>query len=270
MPELPEVETTRRGIAPHICGKQVRDILVRQPRLRWPIPKALRQLIRGQKLHAVDRRAKYLLLRFDRGTLLIHLGMSGSLRILPPETLPGPHDHVDLLFNDCCLRLRDPRRFGAMLWTGGPAREHDLLRHLGPEPLSEDFTGEHLYRLSRRRRGPVKNLIMDGKVVVGVGNIYANESLFLSGIHPRRPANRISRARYDRLASNIKQILAQAIRRGGTTLRDFWREDGKPGYFAQELQVYGKQGKPCPNCGQPIRQERIGQRSSFFCKGCQR
>jgi len=270
MPELPEVETTRRGIALHICGKQVRDLVVRQPQLRWPVPKALRQLIRSQKLHAVDRRAKYLLLDFDRGTLLIHLGMSGSLRIQPPETPPGPHDHVDLLFDDCCLRLRDPRRFGALLWTEVPAQEHDLLRHLGPEPLSEDFTGEHLYRLSRRRRGPVKNLIMDGKVVVGVGNIYANESLFFSGIHPRRPANRISRARYDRLASNIKQILTLAIRRGGTTLRDFRREDGKPGYFAQELQVYGKQGKPCPGCGQPIRQERIGQRSSFFCKGCQR
>ena len=270
MPELPEVETTRRGISPHILEREIRGLVVRQPRLRWPIPQDLADLLHGQRILAVGRRAKYLLLRTASGTLLIHLGMSGSLRVLPPSVSPGPHDHVDLLFEHCCLRLRDPRRFGAVLWTSEPVVQHPLLRHLGPEPLGRDFDGEWLYRQASKRHGPVKNFIMDGKVVVGVGNIYASEALFHAGIHPHRPCNRISRQRYLRLAEEIKQVLTSAIRQGGTSLRDFQREDGRPGYFSQQLQVYGREGQPCPRCGHPIKQRRIGQRSSFFCGHCQR
>lgn len=269
MPELPEVETTRRGITPHILGKRVKNIIIRQPKLRWPIPANLKSQLLKRQILEVGRRAKYLFLQTDNGTLLLHLGMSGSLRILPPGTPPGPHDHFDLLFDDCCLRLRDPRRFGAVLWTREPIEEHKLICHLGPEPLSDNFDGVHLHQHARQRHIAVKTLIMDGKVVVGVGNIYANEALFMAGIHPARPCNRISAARYIRLAEQIKKILAAAIERGGTTLRDFQREDGNPGYFAQELKLYGKEGAPCPNCGNPIKQRRIGQRSSFYCGRCQ-
>ncbi|MES9965226.1 MAG: bifunctional DNA-formamidopyrimidine glycosylase/DNA-(apurinic or apyrimidinic site) lyase [Candidatus Sedimenticola sp. 20ELBAFRAG] len=269
MPELPEVETTRRGIAPHIEGKPIRGVVIRQPKLRWPIPGNLARSLRGESVIRVKRRAKYLLLETSKGHLILHLGMSGSLRILPPGTPPESHDHFDLVFDDCCLRLRDPRRFGAVLWTGKDPAEHELIAHLGPEPLSDRFDGDYLYRLSRSRRGAVKNFVMDGKVVVGVGNIYASESLFTSGIHPNRAANRISEARYRKLADNIKSILTAAIAQGGTTLRDFQREDGKPGYFAQELKVYGRTGEPCPNCGRTISQRTIGQRSSYFCSHCQ-
>ncbi len=269
MPELPEVETTRRGIAPHIEGKTIRGVVIRQPKLRWPIPGNLARSLRGEGVIRVKRRAKYLLLETSKGHLILHLGMSGSLRILPPGTPPESHDHFDLVFDDCCLRLRDPRRFGAVLWTGKDPAEHELIAHLGPEPLSDRFDGDYLYRLSRSRRGAVKNFVMDGKVVVGVGNIYASESLFTSGIHPNRAANRISEARYRKLADNIKSILTAAIAQGGTTLRDFQREDGKPGYFAQELKVYGRTGEPCPNCGRTISQRTIGQRSSYFCSHCQ-
>ncbi len=270
MPELPEVETTRRGIEPHILGHEIQGLIVRQDRLRWPVPPRLENRLRGQRILRVERRAKYLLLQTGTGTLLIHLGMSGSLRVLPPGTPPGPHDHIDLVFQHCCLRLRDPRRFGAVLWTSEAVAGHALLRHLGPEPLGQEFNGEWLYRLARRRHGPVKNFIMDGKVVVGVGNIYASESLFHAGIHPHRPCNRISLNRYHRLVEEIRRVLISAIRQGGTSLRDFQREDGRPGYFAQELQVYGRERQPCPRCGQPIRQRRIGQRSSYFCSHCQR
>ncbi|MEJ1354975.1 MAG: bifunctional DNA-formamidopyrimidine glycosylase/DNA-(apurinic or apyrimidinic site) lyase [Candidatus Sedimenticola sp. (ex Thyasira tokunagai)] len=270
MPELPEVETTRRGIAPHITGKTVTGVTVRNRSLRQPITKGLGRQLKGKTVRAVKRRAKYLLLETDTGTLLLHLGMSGSLRILPPGTPAGVHDHFDLEFADCCLRLRDPRRFGLVLWTREPVAEHSLISRLGPEPLSDAFTGDTLQQLAAKRRIPVKNLIMDGKVVVGVGNIYASESLFLSGIHPRRPCNRIALTRYRKLADNIKQVLAAAIAQGGTTLRDFQQENGKPGYFAQKLKVYGREGKPCPNCGSPIKQVRIGQRSSFYCGRCQR
>jgi len=270
MPELPEVETTRRGIRPHILGQRLLGVVVRQPRLRWPVPVRLRQSISGQRLLEVGRRAKYLLLELERGTLLIHLGMSGSLRILPLDTPAGAHDHLDLLFPDCLLRLRDPRRFGAVLWTREPVAQHRLIRHLGPEPLDPCFDGATLQHRATGRRVAVKNLIMDGRVVVGVGNIYANEALFMSGINPARACNRISRQRYDRLAENIKQVLGAAIQRGGTTLRDFQQEDGRPGYFAQELLVYGKQGQACPRCDAPILQRRIGQRSSFYCRYCQR
>ncbi len=270
MPELPEVETSRRGIEPHLLGRTLSGVVVRQPRLRWPVPAGLAQELPGARVLAVGRRAKYLLLRLDRGTLIIHLGMSGSLRVLPATTPPGRHDHWDLLFGAHCLRLRDPRRFGALLWTREAPERHPLLRHLGPEPLSDAFHGDWLYQVARRRRGAVKPFVMDGRVVVGVGNIYANEALFAAGIHPQRPCHRISAARYRALAGQIKQILDHAIRQGGTTLRDFQREDGRPGYFAQELAVYGRAGAPGPRCGHGIRRRRIGQRSSFFCPRCQR
>lgn len=270
MPELPEVETTRRGIRPHIEGQTLLGAVVRQRRLRWPIPVGLDRTVAGQRLLHVSRRAKYLLLELEQGTLLIHLGMSGSLRILPPETPAGAHDHLDLLFPDCLLRLRDPRRFGAVLWTREPVADHPLLRHLGPEPLGDTFDGAWLHQAAAGRRSAVKNLIMDGRVVVGVGNIYANEALFLSGILPSRASGRIARQRYDRLAGTIRQVLSAAIEQGGTTLRDFQQEDGRPGYFAQELRVYGREGQACPNCDAPILQRRIGQRSTFYCRYCQR
>jgi formamidopyrimidine-DNA glycosylase len=269
MPELPEVETTLRGIQPHIQGKTVSSVIIRQPRLRWPIPTALPQLLKRRKLLDIQRRGKYLLLRFSHGHLLIHLGMSGNLRVLPADSIADRHDHFDLVFGKHCLRLHDPRRFGAVLWTEAPMEEHPLLAKLGPEPLSEIFTGEHLYQYSRKRRIPVKQFIMDGKVVVGVGNIYASEALFRAGISPTRASNSISGKRYALLASAIKTILKQAIKSGGTTLQDFIQADGKPGYFAQELQVYGKEGQPCPDCGLPIQQKTLGQRSSYFCKHCQ-
>jgi formamidopyrimidine-DNA glycosylase len=270
MPELPEVETTRRGIAPHLEGRQITGVAIRQPRLRWVVEATLPAQLIGQRVLTVERRAKYLLLRLELGTLILHLGMSGSLRILDAGSAPGPHDHFDLSFEGGhCLRLRDPRRFGAVLWTAEPPERHPLLSHLGPEPLDDAFDGDHLHREAQPRRGAVKGLIMDGAVVVGVGNIYANEALFRAGIDPRRACHRIALARYRRLAEAIRAVLATAIEAGGTTLRDFQREDGRPGYFAQQLQVYGREGEPCPGCGAPIRQQRIGQRSSFYCPRCQ-
>lgn len=269
MPELPEVETTRRGIAPHIEGRKVTGVTIRQRQLRWPVSARLGSILSGHKVTSVKRRAKYLLLGFDHGTLIIHLGMSGSLRILPRDSEPEKHDHFDLEFANICLRLRDPRRFGAVLWTREAPEKHKLLKHLGPEPLSPEFSGAHLHRLAQTRRAPVKSFIMDGRVVVGAGNIYANEALFMSGIHPRRPCNRISLKRFETLAEHIQEVLKAAIKQGGTTLRDFQQEDGQPGYFAQQLQVYGKAGEPCPNCGHEIKQERIGQRSAFYCGHCQ-
>jgi len=269
VPELPEVETSRRGIAPHIEGRQIRGLVVRQHRLRWPIEPELSERVTCQPLLRIRRRAKYLLLDTPKGSMILHLGMSGSLRILPLDTPPGPHDHVDLLFDHCLLRLRDPRRFGALLWSERPL-QHPLLAHLGPEPLERDFTGAHLHQAASRRRCAVKSLIMDGSVMVGVGNIYASESLFLGGIHPHRPCNRISRERYEQLARSIRQVLSEAIAQGGTTLRDFQREDGSPGYFEQQLRVYGREGEACHNCQRPIRRAQIGQRSSFYCPNCQR
>jgi len=270
MPELPEVETTRLGIQPHIRGKIVTAAIIRQPRLRWPIPEELPQLLRRRKLRSVARRGKYLLLYFSNGCLLLHLGMSGSLRILPTSTPAEKHDHFDLVFGRQCLRLHDPRRFGAVLWSRGPVEQHPLLKKLGPEPLSDVFTGKHLYQHSRKRRITVKQFIMDGKVVVGVGNIYANEALFRAGISPDRSCGGISARRYEQLALAIRKTLATAIECGGTTLQDFVQADGKPGYFAQELQVYGREGKPCHRCGKPIRQKSLGQRSSYYCAHCQR
>ena len=271
MPELPEVETTRRGIAPHLTGQRVSQVCIRHPRLRWPIPSELPGLLKGRKILDVARRGKYLLIRFHHGHLLIHLGMSGSLRVLETGLAAHKHDHFDLcLGSGLCLRLHDPRRFGAVLWTSDPPRQHPLLASLGPEPLGDDFDGHYLHQQGQTRRVAIKNLIMDSHVVVGVGNIYASESLFLAGIHPGRACNRIAAERYAALAEAIRTVLSAAIDQGGTTLRDFRREDGRPGYFAQQLQVYARTDEPCPSCGTPIRSRVIGQRSSYFCARCQR
>jgi len=270
MPELPEVETTRRGLAPLVEGRRVAEVIIRKRQLRWPIPGEVDAVV-GQTIIALERRAKWLVWRLASGAMLWHLGMSGSFRgwIDPPP--PGPHDHVDLAIEGgSVIRYTDPRRFGALLWGGDDPHAHPRLAALGPEPLGADFDGEWLWRRSRGRRGPVKAFIMDAKTVVGVGNIYASEALFAAGIHPRRPAGRISPARYQRLAETIRQTLADAIEVGGTSLRDFTVGDGTPGYFGQSLQVYGREGAPCPACGAPIRREVIGQRSTFFCANCQR
>ncbi|MBZ5754125.1 bifunctional DNA-formamidopyrimidine glycosylase/DNA-(apurinic or apyrimidinic site) lyase [Pseudomonas sp. S5(2021)] len=270
MPELPEVETTRRGIAPHLLGQTIERVVVRDRRLRWPIPEALDVRLSGQRIEAVERRAKYLLIRVQSGTLIAHLGMSGSLRLVPAELPAAKHEHVDILLGSGqALRYTDPRRFGALLWSQLPL-EHPLLASLGPEPLDEGFDGRRLYELSRGRSMAVKPFIMDNAVVVGVGNIYASEALFAAGIDPRRPAGGISRARYERLAAEIRRILAMAIERGGTTLRDFVGGDGKPGYFQQELFVYGRGGAFCKQCGSTLREVRLGQRASVYCGRCQR
>ncbi|MCF7993050.1 MAG: bifunctional DNA-formamidopyrimidine glycosylase/DNA-(apurinic or apyrimidinic site) lyase [Thiohalocapsa sp.] len=271
MPELPEVETSLRGIAPHLRDRRIERLVARERRLRWPVPAILDEAVAGQRIQSLRRRAKYLLLDLAEGSLMIHLGMSGSLRVLPAETPPTAHDHVDLVLTDGhCLRLRDPRRFGSLHWVTPPLESHPLLRDLGPEPLSSDFDGDYLYRRARGRRAAVKTFIMDSHIVVGVGNIYASESLFMAGIHPARPAGRIGAARYAALAESIKQVLAAAILQGGTSLRDFVQENGNPGYFAQSLRVYGRAGEACPGCAGPVRQQRIGQRSSFYCPRCQR
>ncbi|MGR8935784.1 MAG: bifunctional DNA-formamidopyrimidine glycosylase/DNA-(apurinic or apyrimidinic site) lyase [Gammaproteobacteria bacterium] len=271
MPELPEVETTRRGIAPYVEQQRVCELIVREPRLRWPVTENLPQLLRGAQLQQVERRAKYLLFAFDRGTLLVHLGMSGSLRIVAPNNEAGKHDHVDVLFaNGRVLRLTDPRRFGALLWLGEQAQQHPLLRDLGPEPLSAECIGAWLYRRSRSKKLAVKQFIMDQKVIVGVGNIYANEALFAAGIRPTVAAGKISSARYEVLADAIRSILAQAIAQGGTTLRDFVGGDGKPGYFQQQLHVYGRAGLPCTRCGRLLKEVRLSGRSSVYCGHCQR
>jgi formamidopyrimidine-DNA glycosylase len=270
MPELPEVETTLRGISPHLRGACIERLVVRDRRLRCPVPPGIEDQVLGQRILTLSRRGKYLLVELERGTILVHLGMSGSLRVLASHTPPGKHDHLDLcLCGGCCLRMRDPRRFGIFLWTPDPPAAHPLLAHLGPEPLGPRFNGDYLYERSRGRKCAVKTFIMDAGVVAGVGNIYANESLYLAGIHPARPCNRIGRERYRRLARQIRRVLARAIDQGGTTLRDFVREDGSPGYFTLSLKVYDREGEPCPTCGMPIRQRRIGQRSSFFCPRCQ-
>ncbi len=271
MPELPEVETTRRGISPHITGHTVTDTIVRQPLLRWPVRSDLAELLQGQPLVNVSRRAKYLLLTFPNGTLIGHLGMSGSMRVLPKGTSAGKHDHVDLIFdNNKLLRLTDPRRFGAMVWTDQPPEEHALLAKLGPEPLSQEFTADLLFERSRKRKQPVKTFLMDNHNVVGVGNIYANEALFKAGIRPDRPCGNITLKRYQLLAEAVRAVLSRAIDVGGTTLKDFVGGDGKPGYFAIELTMYGRAGEPCQNCGTTIKEIRLNNRSTCFCPKCQR
>ena len=270
MPELPEVETTLRGIAAHVAGKRIKSIVVRVPQLRWPVPKAVERAI-GQRVNGIRRRAKYLMLDTDTGSIVLHLGMSGSLTIQSLEKPVQKHDHLDIVFEDQrCLRLNDPRRFGACLWQDIDEPQLEILKNLGPEPLSDVFDGQRLYNLSRGRSGAVKNFIMTNAVVVGVGNIYANEALFRSGIDPRRAAGRVSRTRYNMLSEQIKNVLAEAIEKGGTTLRDFLGADGKPGYFRIQLKVYGRAGEPCQKCETTIRSIRIGQRNTFYCPQCQR
>jgi formamidopyrimidine-DNA glycosylase len=270
MPELPEVETSRRGIAPWLVDQQVVRITVRERRLRWPVPADIDTELPGQFIQLLRRRAKYLLFETNAGTLLMHLGMSGSVRIVEPGEPPGKHDHVDIeVGNGKALRFRDPRRFGSLLWTRDPAN-HPLLRDLGPEPLADDFDGTYLYRTARGRRVAVKSFIMNSAVVAGVGNIYANEALFDAGIHPARRSDRVSRPRMERLADAIRQVLTRAIEAGGTTLRDFHGGDGEPGYFSQELKVYGREDGTCPHCGHTLTIAVIGQRSAFYCGRCQR
>jgi formamidopyrimidine-DNA glycosylase len=279
LPELPEVETTLRGIAPFLTGHSIREIVVRNPALRWPVPGEIHRAD-GRRVARCWRRAKYLLVELDdfepataqeSGGLLIHLGMSGSLRICDADDPPRRHDHIDIVVDSGkCVRFNDPRRFGVFTWWSPPVNAHKLLRDLGPEPLSGEFSGNYLWQNSRGRKGAVKNFIMDGKIVVGVGNIYASEALFMAGIHPARAAGRISAARYEALAGAILDVLSRAIRRGGTTLRDFQNTDGKPGYFAQELLVYDRAGQPCFQCRTPLLRKVIGQRSSYYCPHCQR
>jgi len=269
MPELPEVETSRRGIAPWLENKRVSRVTVRERRLRWPIPVEIDTKLPGQRIRKLCRRAKYLLFTTDAGTVMLHLGMSGSVRIIDADEPAGKHDHVDIELSDGkALRFRDPRRFGSLLWSSDP-QCHPLLRDLGPEPLSDDFDGDHLWQAARGRRVGIKQFIMNAAIVVGVGNIYASESLFMAGIHPKRRADRISKGRMQMLAEAIKSVLAQAIEAGGTTLQDFHGGDGEPGYFRQKLQVYGRNGEPCRRCERALSIATLGQRSTFYCKNCQ-
>lgn len=269
MPELPEVETTRRGLAPHLAGRRIARCHVRDARLRWPIDPGLHDQLVGRQITTLKRRGKYLLIELDAGCLLVHLGMSGSLRFLEAEAAPSTHDHVDIVLAEGgLLRYNDPRRFGSMHFTTAP-QQHALIRHLGPEPLSEAFDGSWLKTQSRGRRSAVKTFIMNGQVVVGVGNIYANEALYRSGIRPTRAAGRISASRYETLAGEIKAVLEDAIRAGGTTLRDFVNGDGKPGYFRQSLDVYERGGEACRQCSGPISRVVLGQRATYFCPRCQ-
>lgn len=271
MPELPEVETTRRGIEPLVVNKTVREVVIYNAALRWPVAEALPEVLPGQTLHALERRSKYLLFGFDRGTLIVHLGMTGHLRVTACDAERRKHDHVDILFTDgSAMRYNDSRRFGAMLWTAGNPLQHERLAGLGPEPFSPGFNAAYLHRLSRSRKVAVKPFLMDARVVVGVGNIYASEALFRAGIAPATPAGKISLAAYARLVTAVRVILDQAIAAGGTTIRDFADSQGRPGYFKQELRVYGRAGEACTVCGALIKQVRLGQRSTFFCMKCQK
>lgn len=271
MPELPEVETTRRGIAPALEGRNVAKIVVREPRLRWPVPADLAEQMQGQKIRRVKRRAKYLLLETSRGSAMVHLGMSGSMRIVTSADKPETHDHFDIVTtHGDIVRFNDPRRFGSLLWAGADPETHPLLRELGPEPLGDEFDGDCLWNSARGRRVAIKQHIMNSKIVAGVGNIYANEALFRAGIHPKRKAGRIILPRMQQLAEEIRTVLSEAIRQGGTTLRDYRGGDGKPGYFRQKLLVYERAGEPCKTCSAPVAHIVQGQRSTYYCKQCQR
>jgi formamidopyrimidine-DNA glycosylase len=269
MPELPEVETTCRGIRPVLTGRIASGCIIRNGRLRMPVPEDLGEHLAGQALRAVERRAKYLLLRFDSGTVIVHLGMSGSLRVVDALAPAGKHDHVDLLFGETALRLRDPRRFGLVAWHEGEPAAHPLLARLGIEPLQPGFDGDWLFAALRGLKTPIKLAIMDAHRVVGVGNIYASESLFRARIHPLAPAGSVSRARCKRLADAIRETLAAAIEAGGSTLRDFVGGDGKAGYFQQQYFAYGRDGEACRVCGGAVRRTVMGQRSTFWCARCQ-
>ena len=271
MPELPEVESTRRELARDIVGRSVTAVAIRDRRLRWPVPAALARKLAGSMITDIRRRAKYLLIRVDNGTVLVHLGMSGSLRLHRAPTGPGPHDHIDLVLDDGrFVRYRDPRRFGCWLWTESDPARHALLTHLGPEPLGVDFDGAGLHRRLRGRTAPIKHLLMDSRIVAGVGNIYANEALFIAGIDPRRAAGRIARRRIDRLVSAVREVLSAAIGAGGTTLRDYAHADGAAGEFSAWLNVYGREGEPCLRCAAPIARTTLAQRSTWYCRRCQR
>ncbi len=271
MPELPEVETTCRGISPYIEKQIVTDVTVRNHKLRWPIPNDIADTLSKQQVNKISRRAKYLLFHCDSGTLIIHLGMSGSLRILDKYEEPAKHDHVDIsIDNGYLLRYTDPRRFGAILWTADNVFSHQLLQHLGPEPLSEDFSAQYLIEQTKKRKSSIKTFIMNGKIVVGVGNIYANEALFLAGIHPKTIASQLSNEKIKKLVSAIKQVLTKAIKEGGTTLKDFKKSDGKPGYFAQHLNVYGRKDLPCYHCSNTIQMYKELQRATYYCPLCQK
>ncbi|MEZ5385746.1 MAG: bifunctional DNA-formamidopyrimidine glycosylase/DNA-(apurinic or apyrimidinic site) lyase [Prosthecobacter sp.] len=270
MPELPEVETTLRGVLPYVIGKRVREVIVRDKRLRWPVPDAIHEL-EGCRIDSGVRRAKYMLFGTKKGTLLIHLGMSGNLRVLSPEVPFKKHDHLAItLDTGRQLRLHDPRRFGAALWIEGDPLQHPLLKDLGPEPLGHEFTASHLHASCKGRTAAIKLVIMDAHVVVGVGNIYASEALFMAGIDPRKQAGKVTKAKLEKLVTTIREVLAASIEMGGTTLRDFVNESGEPGYFAQTLRVYDREGEPCRVCGSKIKRIVLGQRSTFFCPKCQR
>lgn len=270
MPELPEVETTRSGLEPRLRGKTLAAVKIRDARLRWPIPGDINARLSGRRLSSIKRRGKYLLFDFGGLFQLVHLGMSGSLRLVGSDEPPAVHDHVDWLFKDGeTLRLRDPRRFGAVLLTDDPD-SHPLLAHLGPEPLTSDFTSEHLHAACRGRKTSIKNLIMDSRIVVGVGNIYASESLFRAGIRPGRAAGRLTRAECTRLVEAIKTTLQNAVNAGGSSLRDYVAADGELGYFQLHTKVYDRTGQPCKACGTPIKKLATGQRSTFYCPVCQK
>ena len=270
MPELPEVETSRRGIEPHLLNKTIKSIQIRQHKLRWPVPENLASLATGKKIRGVCRRAKYIYLKLDNGCIIIHLGMSGSLRICKKEIPAEKHDHIDICVSNIILRLRDPRKFGCVLWTAGDINEHKLIRSLGPEPLDDLFSAEYLHSKARKRTCSIKSFIMNSHIVVGVGNIYASESLFKAGINPKRKAGKVSLTRIEKLVTAIKTTLRESIEQGGTTLRDFTSETGQPGYFAQKLLVYGKADEDCTVCGKPIKQIKQQARSTFYCAQCQR
>jgi len=270
MPELPEVETTCQGITPHLLNQGITNVIVRQAKLRWAVPASLAAKLTGQTIVSINRRGKYLLIDTTNGTVIMHLGMSGSLRIVPSTTEPDKHDHLDIvLTNHHCLRLRDPRRFGAVLWKKENPLQHKLLINLGPEPLSDAFNGEYLFKASRHRKIAIKQFIMNSHIVVGVGNIYANEALFIAGIRPTIGTGRINRQRIDQLVGAIKLVLSKAIKAGGTTLRDFTASDGRPGYFQQQLNVYNRNNEPCPQCGNTIILRQQNQRASYYCRHCQ-
>jgi formamidopyrimidine-DNA glycosylase len=271
MPELPEVETTRRGIARAVTGKVIKNVIIREPRLRWRLSDDFAVQLQGQRIREVGRRAKYLLINLERGCLIVHLGMSGSLRVMPMSSAALRHDHIDLALDSAqCLRFNDPRRFGSMHYTESDPNEHPLLKKLAPEPLNDDFDAAYLAKKARRRKVAIKQFIMNANLVVGVGNIYASESLFRAGIRPSRAAGRIKQAELVKLAKAIKAVLGDAIRAGGTTLRDYVNADGAPGYFKQKLFVYERAGEPCRKCKTPIKQLKHGQRSTYFCPVCQR
>jgi formamidopyrimidine-DNA glycosylase len=269
MPELPEVETSRRGIEPHIVDATVSRVVIRERRLRWPIAKDVDRNLPGQTIISVGRRGKYLLINTEKGTAILHLGMSGSVCIVDSDTPASVHDHVDIEFESGrMLRFRDPRRFGSLHWSKDPL-SHRLLSQLGPEPLSDEFDGDYLWQKSRGRKISIKQFIMIAQIVVGVGNIYASEALFIAGINPRRAAGRIAKHRYAALADAIKDVLRKSIEAGGTTLRDFYGGDGEAGYFQQQLEAYGREDEPCPRCDRPITAIVQGQRSTYYCKLCQ-